>query len=344
MYKKIISLILFAATVPLAQAVDGAGSSAAAPLYKKWAEVYAGIGGGTVNYEASGSSAGLKRVKAGQVDFGASDVALSQRDLNQSNLIQFPSAISGVVPVYNLPGLKSGELKLTGELLANIFAGTITEWNDPAIAAVNPGVRLPGKAIVGVVRQDGSGTTYHFTDYLCKVSQAWDATFRHDFTIRWHERLVQVKGSGQVAALVKKTPYALGYVDYNYVIQHKLDAARLQNRAGKFVTASASAFSAALASSAWKKSGNFEETLTDQAMPTAWPITMGSFVLLPRVARHTENSIEVLKFFGWAFLHGDRLVDHVDLVRLPDAIQARAFKEMMRAADKNGDSLRWALQ
>lgn len=325
--------------------IQGSGSSAAAPLYQKWADAYSKNGGTTITYQASGSSAGIKKIKENSVEFGASDAALSQADLKKDKLIQFPSAISGVVPVINLPGIKSAELRLTGEILASIFSGDITLWNDAAITALNPGIRLPNKNIEVIVRQDGSGTTYNFSDYLSKVSKKWQTKYGRNFIIPWssHSHLIQVKGSSNIAGSLKKTPYAISYIDFNYVSQEKLDYALLQNRDGKFIAPSAEAFSSALSNSSWKTDANFEEMLTDKAGQKTWPITMGTFIVMQQRAKDAQQTTAAMKFFTWAFMRGDRYVNSVDFVRLPDSLQARIFKEMTTVTDKKGEVLNWNL-
>jgi len=340
----LISLALLL-TLPV-QAIElkGAGSSAAAPLYRTWAESYAKTNGNTLTYEPSGSSSGIKKIKESSVDFGASDVALSQADLKKYKLIQFPSAISGVVVVVNLPGIRSGDLRLNGEVIAKIFSGQIDEWNDPLIATLNPGLKLPGKTILPFVRQDGSGTTYNFTDYLSKVSKTWQTTFGKNFTINWDSKFTQVKGSSAISAAIRKNPYAISYVDYNYVVQDKLDVARLQNHDGRYVMPSAEGFSAALAASGWKTQGTFEEMLTDKSGPKSWPLTMGTFIITQQSAKNIETAIATLQFFTWAFINGDQLVNSVDFVRLPDALQARVFKEMTTVTDSTGKPLKWNFQ
>ncbi|MES2049049.1 MAG: phosphate ABC transporter substrate-binding protein PstS [Pseudomonadota bacterium] len=339
----LFSFIFSAIFSTFAQAANttGAGSSAAAPLYNKWAEAYNKKTGLTLEYQAVGSSAGIKQIKARSVDFGASDVAMSVADLKHEKLIQFPSAISGVVPVVNLPNIKMGELKLDGDTLAEIFARRIIFWDEAAIAKHNPGLRLPHKKIVVIVRQDGSGTTYNFTDYLSKVSPAWKTSFGKNFTIKWHTDLLQVKGSSAISSGVESTAYSISYIDYNYVLKDKLNYAVVKNSDGKFVPPSASAFESALNNSGWKTSGSFEEMLTNRPGANSWPITMGTFVILGRNAINVEKTIAVLKFFTWGFMNGDYLVNTVDLVRLPDSIQARIYKEMTMVADASGKPLQW---
>ena len=348
MFAKCKALLCVAAlsTVFSAHAADinGAGSSAAKPLYTLWADAYSKSGKPKLNYQPVGSSAGLKQIKEKAVDFGASDVAMSVEDMRTFKLICFPSAISGVVPVVNLPGMKQGEVQLTGEILADIFSRKVTKWNDPEIAAVNPGVNLPKIAIVAVVRQDGSGTTYNFTDYLSKMSSTWKASYGRNFTIAWPADTTPVKGSGGVVGAVKQTSGAIGYVDYNYVVQEKLNYAKVQNRDGKFVAPTGEAFASALSNSSWKSQATFEEMLTDKAGAHTWPITMGTFVIVPQVSNDPEKTIAALKFFTWAFLKGDKYVGDIDFVRLPDRIQARIYNELTKVTDSKGESLHWNME
>lgn len=323
--------------------ITGAGSSAAAPLYTKWASAYQQQSGTAINYQAIGSSGGLKQIKARATDFGGSDVALSREESRKEKLICFPSAISGVVPVLNLPGVKSGDVQLTGELLAGIFARKILLWNDPAIAAINPDLRLPKTAIVVIVRQDGSGTTYNFTDYLSKVSPSWKQGIGTNFKVDWPEGSVQVKGSSAVSSAVRQTVGAIGYIDYSYVLQNQLTYAKMKNRAGQFVAPSAYAFESALASSSWKTKADFEEMLTDQAGRNSWPITMGTFVIVRQTSDNPDATIATLKFFTWAFMKGDGMVSGADFVRLPDRVQARIYSELTKITDRDGKPLRWNL-
>lgn len=325
---------------PLASAADisGAGSSGAKMLYAKWAEVYKI----KLNYQASGSSDGIKQIKAKAVDFGATDVAMTADELKKDGLILFPSAISGVVPFVNLPKIREGDLKLTGEVLADIFAHKISKWDDPAIAALNPGLSLPKTAIITVARQDGSGTTYNFTDYLSAVSPAWKAGFGKNFSIKWPTDTIAVKGSGDVVTAVKQNPGAIGYVDHKYIAQDKLAFVQLKNREGKFVSPGPKGFESALNNSPWRGSGSFEDSLTNRAGQQTWPITAGTFILVPQNAKNPASTIAMLKFFSWAFIKGDHLADSADFVALPDAVQARVFKEMMKVRDDKGKPLEWS--
>lgn len=333
----------FTAFNAVASEISGAGSSAAKPLYAKWAEAFVRQTGISLNYQPTGSSAGIRQVKAREVDFGASDVALGADEAAREGLVCFPSAISGVVPVVNLPHVKAGELQLSGELLTDIFAGKIHMWNDPAIAEANPRLALPKIPIVLVVRQDGSGTTYNFTDYLSKVSPAWRESRGKNFTMDWPKEARPVKGSAKVSEMVRATAGAIGYIDYNYVVQDQLAYVKLKNREGRFVAPSGRSFSAALAKSAWKSKARYEEMLTDQPGADSWPITMGTFVIIPRQARNAAVTTATLRFFTWAFMKGDQLADEMDFVRLPDPVQARIFKELTRITDRDGRPLQWTM-
>ncbi|MBI3230278.1 MAG: phosphate ABC transporter substrate-binding protein PstS [Burkholderiales bacterium] len=321
--------------------LNGTGSSAAKPLYLKWAETYTQQGTIKLNYQANGSAEGLKQIKARAADFGASDVPLTAEELKRDKLISFPSAISGIVPVFNLPDVKSGELRFSGEVLADIFARKITMWNDPALAALNPGVALPKKAITLIVRQDGSGTSYNFTDYLSQVSPNWKVNYGHNFTVKWPQEAVQVKGTTEVINTLKQTAGAISYVDFKFVGQEKLTYGLMKNRDGKFVAPSAKAFASALNNSPWRSSGAFEESLSNRPGSSSWPITAGTFVVLPQSTNNPANTIAMLKFFSWAFVKGDHLADSADFVALPDSVQARIFVELLKITDAKGKPLEW---
>ncbi|MET3108841.1 phosphate transport system substrate-binding protein [Oxalobacteraceae bacterium GrIS 2.11] len=335
-------LCLISNTASSAESVSGAGSSAAMPLYHSWAGAYVQKTGVAVAYDAVGSSAGIKKIKEKSVDFGASDVAMSNEDLQKSQMIQFPSAISGIVPIVNLPGIRSGEVKLTGQILAGIFSHQITRWNDEAIVALNPNVNLPRVPIVAIARIDGSGSTYNFSDYLSRINPNWKTSFGTNFLIKWPPEVQQIKGSTGVVAALKQTPYSISYVDYNYVVQDKLTFVQLKNADGNFVSPTPAAFESALNHSSWKTQGNFNEMLTEKAGPTSWPITMGTFVIMPQVTANNGKTIAALKFFSWGFMQGDHYVNSLDFVHLPDSIQAKVFKQMMTITDKQGNPLNWS--
>ena len=319
-----------------AQTVTGAGSSAAAPIYRSWAKAYSQATGTTVAYEPIGSSAGMKKIQQQAVGFGATDVYPPEKELIEHRLIALPVAITGISPVVNLPKVKSGQLRLTGELLSRIFMGEIRQWNAPEITALNPDLALPDLPIRLAVRSDGSGTTYNFADYLGKVSPRWKATYGAKNTIAWPEGVLPFKGSEGMAKGVLATPGAIGYVDFGYVGEYALTAVQLKNAEGAFVKPSIDAFRAALSSSEWASAGTFHTTLTDKPGKTAWPITMGTFVVLPKVAPDAEQTTQALRFIIWAYLNGDTLVQDNNFVRLPDRVQASAFRVITSVRDKSG--------
>ena len=290
-------------------------------------------------YEGIGSSAGVKKIAAGAIDFGASDVAPSEAELARLGLVIFPIAVTGIAPVLNLPGIQSGKLKITGKLLAGIFSGEIRRWNDGAIAELNPAVHLPDQAITVVVRADGSGTTYNFTDYLSKVDEQWNKNSGVKSSLAWPNSFIAVKGSAAVASTVKQTVGAIGYVEFGYAKESKLTTVGLQNASGEFVTPSVGAFSAALANSEWTRQGRFGTTLTNLGGKSSWPITMSTFVLVPQISDAPAQTMQALKFFVWSFINGDRLVQLSNFVRLPDLIQAKAFKAISSVRNRSGEAI-----
>jgi phosphate transport system substrate-binding protein len=329
---------LLSATISHAEIV-GAGSTAAAPLYTKWQAAYEKSSGIRSSYQGVGSSAGIKKISEGAVDFGASDAPMPEAELKKKNLLDFPTVILGVVPFVNIPGVKAGELKLTADILTGIYSGRILKWNDAAIAQENPKLPLPNQPIVPVGRADGSGTTFTLTDYFSRVNPEWKQQFGTAFTINWPSNVVAVKGTGEVVGIVKKTPYAIGYAEYAYAIENNLHYVLLKNRDGHYVKPNAASFKEALANSGWAKTGNFEEMLTDKPGAGSWPITGGTYVYIPRVTDKPAQTAEALKFFLWAFMSGDEIANSLDYIRLPDRVQARVVREMFGVTDAKGNKL-----
>ena len=335
-----VGLLLLAAINGAARATDkiqGAGSSAAAPIYRSWAQEYQKATGVDLAYEPIGSSAGLKKIRASETDFGASDVAPPAAELAKDGLVIFPTAITGIAPVINLPKVADGQLRLSGELLARIFLGEIRQWNAPDIAQLNPGVSLSDMPIKVVVRSDGSGTTYNFADYLAKVSSTWKNKFGVKTSFEWSQEFVAVKGSDGVVKAIKETPGAIGYVDFGYAKDNKLNVVQVQNLGGDFVKPTITSFREALANSEWATQGAFTTTLTNRPGRSTWPITMGTFIAVPRVTNRPEQTQRALRFFLWAFLKGDELVQASNFVRLPDRVQASAFRIIASVKDKDGN-------
>ena len=315
-----LSVAVAATLVTNAQAAEltGAGASFPAPIYAKWADAYQTATGNKVNYQSIGSGGGIKQIIAKTVDFGASDKPLTQAELDKDDLMQFPTVIGGVVPVVNVPGLKPGELKLTGAVLGDIYLGKIVKWNDKAIADLNPKVALPDQAIAVVRRADGSGTSFIFTNYLSKVNPEWKAKVGEGTAPNWPIGLGG-KGNEGVSAFVQRIQGAIGYVEYAYAKQNKLTYAELQNAAGNYVEPDDSAFKAAAAGADWTKSA-FGEILTNQPAKEAWPITGATFIILHKTQDKPELGTEALKFFDWSYKNGAKMATELDYVPLPDGL------------------------
>jgi phosphate transport system substrate-binding protein len=340
-FPSILGLLLvavFSRHVGAADSLTGAGSSAAAPVYRIWAEEYLKKGGEPIGYDPVGSGSGMKKIKRREVDFGASDVIAPTNELAKDDMVMFPTVISGVVPVVNIPRL-STPLKLSGEVLAGIFLGEITHWNAPELARLNPGENLPNLLIQVVCRSDGSGTTYHFSDYLAKVSAAWKTRYGVANVHPWPASFVAVRGSKEVSRTVRNTPGAIGYIDYNYVVEDGLTGTEVRNAAGRFITASTESFMSAVGRSPWFSEGDFSRTLTNLDGDGTWPITMGTYVAVPRIASDSKRSARVLHFFTWAFANGNALAKQAKFVPLPERVQAKAFREISAIKGSKGEPI-----
>ncbi len=320
---KLRSLATLAALViaPLVHAatITGAGATFPYPLYAKWASEYKKQTGTGLNYQSIGSGGGIKQIQARTVDFGASDMPLKPEELTKNGLIQFPTVIGGVVPVINLPGVAPGQLKLTPTLLADIFLGKIRKWNDPRIAAVNPGLKLPALNVSIVHRSDGSGTTFIFTNYLSKVSPEWKSRAGEGTAVNWPTG-VGGKGNEGVAAYTQRIKGAIGYVEFAYALQNRMSTAQLKNRDGQFVAANEASFSAAAANAKWDKANGFYEILTDEPGKTSWPISGATFVLIHKQSKDAGRTLEVLKFFEWAYAKGGQWALGLHYIPLPDNV------------------------
>ncbi|MBP3984952.1 phosphate ABC transporter substrate-binding protein PstS [Pseudoxanthomonas helianthi] len=302
-----------AAQNPNAAQISGAGASFIYPLVSKWSADYAAATGNQINYQSIGSGGGIAQIKAGTVDFGSSDKPLSSEELAQAGLAQFPSAIGGVVPVVNLEGIEAGKLRLTGALLADIFLGKVSKWNDAAIAAVNPGVALPDAKISLVHRSDGSGTSFNFTNYLSKVSPEWKDKVGEGTSVQWPGG-VGGKGNEGVASYVQQIKGGIGYVELAYALQNKMPYASLQNAAGNFVQPSAESFAAAASSADWASAKDFNLVITNAPGAQAWPITATNFMLVRKDGKHNPD---VRAFFKWAFENGRKQAEDLHYVPLP---------------------------
>ena len=299
--------------------ITGAGSTFVYPVLSAWAGDYQKQSGAKVNYQSIGSGGGISQVKAGTVDFGASDQPLSSDELATSNLAQFPIVIGGIVPVTNLAGIEPGKLRLTGPVLADIFAGKVKTWNDPAIVKINPGVNLPSAAIAVVHRSDGSGTTFNFTHYLTQVSPSWKAGPGEGKTVSWPTG-VGGKGNEGVAAYVKQLPNSIGYVEYAYVLQNGMNYASLQNAAGNFVLPSAETFANAAETADWAKAQDFNLIMTNAPGANAYPLTATTFILMPKSPKDAARSKAALDFFRFALDSGQDQAKKLDYVPLPAAL------------------------
>ena len=298
--------------------ITGAGASFPAPIYAKWADAYQKETTHKMNYQSIGSGGGIKQITAKTVDFGASDMPLKPDVLEKDGLVQFPTVIGGVVPVLNVAGISAGQMQLTGAVLADIYLGKITMWNDKAIAELNPSLKLPEIAIAVVRRADGSGTSFIFTNYLSKVSPDWKSKVGEGTAVQWPTGMGG-KGNEGVSAFLQRIPNSIGYVEYAYAKQNKLSWAKMTNAAGNVVSPDDMTFKAAAAGADWSKSA-FGEILTNQAGKDAWPITGATFILMQKVQDKPLQGAEALKFFDWAFKSGGKVAGELDYVALPDSL------------------------
>jgi len=317
-YVAAIALTVTTAGAAFAQEITGAGATFPAPIYAKWAEAYQKATGVKMNYQSIGSSGGIRQITAKTVDFGASDAPLSVEQLEKDGLIQFPAVIGGVVPVVNVADVKPGDMRLTGQVLGDIFLGKITKWNDKAIAELNPKLKLPAQDIAVVRRADGSGTTFIFTNYLAKVNADWKAKVGDGQAVQWPTGMGG-KGNEGVAAFVQRLPGAIGYVEYAYAKQNKLAHALLKNADGLFVGPDDLTFKAAAAGADWGKAA-FGAILTEQKGKESWPITGATFILLHKSQAKPQQGTEVLKFFNWSYANGAKLAADLDYVPLPEVL------------------------
>lgn len=323
--KKSLSVLLASLCMSsLAHATDvtGAGSSFVYPVLSKWSQDYSKSSSNRINYQSIGSGGGIAQIKAATVDFGASDAPLSADDLKAGGLGQFPSVIGGIVPVMNIEGVAPGQLKLDGETLAKIFLGEITVWNDPAIVALNPGVKLPGSTITVVHRSDGSGTSYNFTNYLSKVSDGWKSKIGFGTAVPWPVG-VGGKGNEGVSAYVKQIKNSIGYVEYAYALQNKMTHAQLKNAAGKFIQPNSKAFQAAADTADWANAKDFNLIMTNAPGDSAWPITATTWIIMYKQPKNAEQSQAAFNFFKWSLENGQQQASALDYVALPDSLVKR---------------------
>ncbi len=335
--KKLLTLLAAFSFAVSAQAIEitGAGATFPYPIYAKWAEDYQRATGVKLNYQSIGSSGGVKQIRGGTVHFGATDAPLKVEDLATAGLIQFPTVLGGVVPIINLDGFKPGELQITGTVLAEIYLGTISKWNDAKITALNPGKKLPDQNITIVHRADGSGTTFIFTDYLNEVSKEWAERMGKGPAVKWiPATAVGGKGNEGVAAVVNRVKGSIGYVEYAYAKKNNIPHLKLQNRDGRYVDPDDKTFAAAAAGAEWFKTPGMGISLVNQKGQNAWPITGATFVLVYREPKDPKATQEVLKFFAYAWDKGGKSALDLDYVPLPKAVTDRIRSEQWHMIKK----------
>lgn len=337
----LITLMMGAGGVFAAKSVtvNGAGASFPYPLYSQWADKYHKMTGIKLNYQSIGSGGGITQIKAKTVDFGASDAPLKAKDLDQHGLIQFPMVMGGVVPVVNIKGVKAGQLKLSPEILADIFLGKIKKWNDPNIENLNKDLNLPKRSITIVHRSDGSGTTWIFTNYLDKISKAWSQKVGTGKAVSWPVG-VGGKGNEGVASYVQRVNGSIGYVEFAYALQNKMAHVKLQNKAGNFVEPTIETFQAAAAGADWKNAPGFYMVLTDQPGKKSWPITGATFILLHKEQKDKFRASKMLDFFNWALEHGDKMAVNLHYVPMPDSV-AKMIRDTWKSKLKSKGKMVW---
>jgi phosphate transport system substrate-binding protein len=314
--------VLLFSKVAFSADITGAGATFPYPIYAKWAEAYHKQTGIGLNYQSIGSSGGIRQINSKTVTFGASDAPVKGEDLDKNGQVQFPAIIGGTVPVLNLDGFKSGELRITGPVLAEVFMGIITKWNDPKLAALNPGKKLPDQNITVIHRADGSGTTFNWTDYLSEISPEWKSKVGKGAAVKWPaSSSVGGKGNEGVAANVNRVKGAIGYVEYAYVKKNNMNFMQLQNRAGNFVSPDDTTFAAAAAGADWFSVPGMGLSIVNQGGKDTWPVTTASFIIMYKDPADNKASQEVLKFFDWSFRNGKKMSEDLDYVHLPVALQ-----------------------
>ena len=316
------------ASMSFATDITGAGSTFIYPIAAKWADAYKAQSCTNMNYQSIGSGGGIKQIEAKTVDFGASDMPMTPEDLKKNGLMQFPAINGAVVPVVNLEGVAAGALKLDGATLADIYLGKVTKWNDAEIAQLNKGMKLPDQNITVVHRSDGSGTSFIFTNYLSKVSPEWKSAVGEGTAVSWKTG-TGGKGNEGVASYVQRIKGSIGYVEYAYALQNKMNHVQMKNHEGQFVQPNIESFKAAASGAKWDKAPGFYEILTDEPGKNSWPITGSTFVLMHTTQDKPESAQAVLKFFDWSFKNGSKMAESLDYVPMPDSVA-----DLIRAAWK----------
>jgi phosphate transport system substrate-binding protein len=326
-FKTLAAAGLLAVTLMPAQAADisGAGATFPYPIYAKWADAYKKETGIGLNYQSIGSGGGIKQIQAKTVTFGATDAPLTGPELDKDGLVQFPMVMGGIVPVVNLADVKADQLVIDGPTLAKIFLGQIKNWNDPTLAKLNPGLKLPTQAIVVVHRADGSGTTFNFTDYLSKVSPDWKSKVGTNTAVEWPVGTGQ-KGNEGVANNVNQIKGSIGYVEYAYAKQNKLTFAKMLNKDGKAVSPTIAAFQAAASNADWNSVPGYGVILANEPGDTSWPMTAATFILIHKQPKDPAAATEALKFFAWAYAKGGKMAEDLDYVPMPANVVSEVQK------------------
>lgn len=302
--------------------INGAGASFPHPIYAKWAEEYNKETGVRINYQSIGSGGGIRQITAKTVDFGATDAPLDAQKLAEQGMIQFPMVMGAIVPVVNIPGIKPGTMKLTGELLADIYMGKIKKWNDPRIVAINPDLKIPNQSIYVVHRSDGSGTTYNFTDYLSQVSPDWKKNVGTNTDITWPRQATTIGANGNagVANFVRRTRGAIGYVEYAFAKQNNLSHTQLASAEGKFLKPSMATFQAAAQNADWKNAPGFRLLLNNQPGADSWPMTAATFILMHKEQASAEKARQIVEFFDWSYDNGSDIAKALDFIPMPASV------------------------
>lgn len=321
----VVSSVLAAAAFSAAasaQSINGAGASFPHPIYAKWAEEYNRETGVKINYQAIGSGGGIRQITAKTVDFGATDAPLDQQKLNDEGMIQFPMVMGAIVPVVNIPGIEPGALKLTGDIVADIYMGKIKKWNDERITRINPDLKIPGQPIYVVHRSDGSGTTYNFTDYLSQVSETWKKDVGTNTDITWPKAATTIGANGNagVANFVRRTRGSIGYVEYAFAKQNNLSHTQLASAEGKFLQPTMETFQAAAMNADWKNAPGFRLLLNNQPGADSWPMTAATFILMHRDQVDAGRAREIVRFFDWSYENGGDMAEALDFIPMPESV------------------------
>lgn len=335
----IAATIILTSFASLGAALNGTGASFPAPVYRVWTYNYKQAEKVKVNYQSVGSGAGINQIKSKTVDFGASDEPLKKAELDKFGLMQFPMLMGGVVVVANVPGLKNNELKLDGETLADIFAGKIKKWDDARILSLNSGVQIPSVPITVVHRSDGSGTTWIFTNYLCKASSSWNKQIGNGKAVKWPVGIGGQKNPG-VANNVKKISGSIGYIEYTYAVESQIPTIQLKNKAGKFVKPDMKSFQAAGANADWKNAPGYYMVLTNQPGADSWPITGATYILIYKKQADMAKAKALLKYFDWCYKQGAAAASRLQYVPIPHSVVAMVEKSWAEEITVNGEAVR----